>query len=182
MIDLFKRYLINLYKDIPESVFEGLLSAFCLGALVLITFKGFRKGIRFSAALLAIEYVVLIYCATVFFREYSESVGYDFTPFWSYKAIINGNDDLLADNIMNLVVFVPVGLLLNCVSRRMKWWMVLLIGFVISVSIETLQYFFHKGFSEFDDVFHNTLGCAIGIMMVAIIKGLWLLQKKYLMN
>ena len=81
---------------------------------------------------------------------------------------------------MNVVFFVPVGLLLSCVSRRLKWWMVLLSGFGISISVEALQYIFHKGFSEVDAVIHNTLGCAIGILIVAIIKGIWLLQKRYL--
>ena len=167
------RYIIDLYQDVPTSVYEGLLSIFCLGAVVFITIKGFGKGLKFSALLLAIEYVFLIYCSTVVFREYSENVGHDFTPFWSYRAIRNGRDDLLAENIMNVVAFLPVGLLLSCISRRLKWWMVLLIGLGISVSIEALQYFFHKGFSEFDDVFHNTLGCAIGMMIIAVIKRIW---------
>lgn len=128
---------------------------------------------KLSAGLLAIEYMIFIYCATVIFRVYSENVGHEFTPFWSYKAIGNGRIDLLAENIMNVVVFVPVGLLLSCVSHRLKWWMVLLIGIGISVSIEALQYFCHKGFSEFDDVFHNTLGCSIGIMIVVVINSIW---------
>lgn len=182
MRGLFVKYIIDLYQDVPTSVYEGLLSIFCLGSVVLVVIKGFPKGIKLSAALLAIEYVLLIYCTTVVFREYSENVGHDFTPFWSYSAIVNGRNDLLAENIMNVVVLVPVGLLLSCVSYRLKWWLVLLIGFSISVSIEALQYFFYKGFSEVDDVFHNTLGCAIGIMIVAIIKGLCLLQKRYWTN
>ena len=173
MRELFVKYIIDLYQDVPTSVYEGLLSIFCLGAVALIALKDLRRGIKISAALFAIEYVILIYCATVVFREYSENVGYNFTPFWSYEAIGNGRSGLLAEIIMNVVVFFPVGLLLSCVTRRLKWWMVLLIGFGISVSIESLQYFFHKGFSEVDDVINNTLGCAIGIMIVALIKRIW---------
>ena len=170
MRELFVQYIINRYQDVPASVYEGLLSVFCLGAVVLMVLKGFPKGLKLSAGLLAIEYVILIYYATVVFREYSENVGHDFSPFWSYRAIGNGRENLLAEIIMNVVVFVPVGLLLSCVPIRLKWWMILFVGFGISVSIEVLQYLYHKGFSEFDDVFHNTLGCAIGILIVAIIK------------
>ncbi len=173
MRELFVKYIIDLYQDVPTSVYEGLLSVFCLGAVLLIAIKGFPKGLKLFTWLFAVEYVILIYCTTVVFREYSENVGHNFTTFWSYEAIGNGRNDLLAGNIMNVVAFVPVGVLLSCLSHRLKWWMILLIGFGISVSIETLQYFFHKGFSEFDDVFHNTLGCAIGIMIVAIFKGIW---------
>ena len=39
-------------------------------------------------------------------------------------------------------------------------------GLIISVSIEEMQYFFHRGFAETDDVMHNTLGCLIGWFMV----------------
>lgn len=167
------RYIINLYQDVPISVYEVLLLVFCLGAVVLITIKGIEKGLKLTAILSAIEYVSLIYCVTVFFRKCSETVVYNFTPFWSYEAILKGRNDLILVNIMNVVVFVPVGVLLSCSSRRLKWWMVLLIGFGISLSIESLQFVLKRGLSEVDDVIHNTLGCLIGIMIVAIIKGFW---------
>ena len=38
----------------------------------------------------------------------------------------------------------------------------MLIGGGFSVLIETLQFFLKRGFAEFDDVFHNGLGCMIG--------------------
>ena len=63
---------------------------------------------------------------------------------------------------MNVVVFVPVGILLGIVIQTIKWWQALLIGCGISICIEVLQFVTHRGFSEFDDVFHNSLGCLIG--------------------
>ena len=44
--------------------------------------------------------------------------------------------------------------------------MALMIGMGISVSIEAMQYFFHRGFAETDDVMHNTLGCILGYLLV----------------
>ena len=65
--------------------------------------------------------------------------------------------------IANVVAFVPIGLLLGCAfGKRMKWWKVLLIGGGFSLLIETLQFVLKRGFAEFDDVFHNVLGCLIG--------------------
>lgn len=183
MKDQFRDYFISLYQGIPTEVYEGLISFLCIGIVGLFVIVGWKKGWRKVAGLILAEYVFLIYCSTIIYRTVAERfVGYCFTPFWSYSAIVKGREDLLAENIMNVVVFVPVGLLLSCVSHQLKWWMILLIGLGISVSIETLQYFFHKGFSEVDDVIHNTFGCAIGIMIVAMIKGIWLLQKRYLMS
>ena len=67
---------------------------------------------------------------------------------------------------MNVVVFVPVGLLLGIAFKQMTWWKALLIGCSISITIEALQFWFMKGFSEEDDVMHNTVGCILGYMMV----------------
>jgi len=173
MKELFKRYINDLYHDIPTSVYVGLLSVFCLGLMALIAIRGLEKGLKSSTMLLAIEYILLIFCGTVIFRPSVDVFGYNYIPFWSYEAIDNGRKSLLSEIIMNVVVFVPLGFLLSCVSQKLKWWMVLLIGFGISLSIELLQFVFKRGFSEVDDLTHNTLGCLIGIMIVAIIKGFW---------
>ena len=83
---------------------------------------------------------------------------------------------LLVENIMNVVVFMPVGILLGCAFRHMKWWKVLLIGGGISFSIEAMQYFFKRGFAEVDDMMHNTLGCVIGYLLV---QGAWFMVRGF---
>ena len=135
---------------------------FLVGAVILVVSK-WRKSGKDIALLLLIEYLFLIYSSTVFLREDRGVIKCELIPFWSY-----GRPDLLVENIMNVVVFVPVGLLLSCVSNRSKWWMVLLIGTCMSVSIEVLQFVFKKGFAEVDDVMHNTFGCMIGISLANI--------------
>ena len=174
MRDEFERYIISLYQDIPQEVYEGLLSIFCIGLVVFVAWKGFKTGLRYSAILLLVEYIFLIFCSTVIFRSTGETRQYDFHPFWSYKAIQEGREDLLAENIMNVVVFIPVGLLLGIAFKQVTWWKALLIGCSISVTIESLQFFLMRGFSELDDVMHNTLGCFIGWLMV---KGEWLISR-----
>lgn len=170
MQDQFLDYFFHLYHYVPSNLYMVLLSIFCVLSIIIILYKGIKVGIKVVAGLFFFEYVILLLCSTVVFRKIGSSIGYDITPFWSYKAIENGRDELLAENIMNVLVFIPVGLLISCVSLRLKWWMVLLIGFGISLSIESLQFVLKRGFSEFDDVFHNTLGCAIGYGLFSLIK------------
>ena len=67
---------------------------------------------------------------------------------------------------MNVIVFIPVGLLLGIAFKQMTWWKALLIGCGISAVIELLQFFLMRGFSEVDDVMNNTVGCLIGWFMV----------------
>ena len=170
MREQFRQYIINLYQDIPQEVYEGLLSVFCLGLVVFVAWKGLKTGFRYSANLLLVEYVFLIFCSTVIFRSIGAISQYDFHPFWSYKAIQDGRENLLAENIMNVVVFVPVGLLFGIAFKQVTWWKALMIGCSISVTIESLQFLFKRGFSEVDDVMHNTLGCLLGYGIMTILR------------
>lgn len=170
MREQFRQYIINLYQDIPTEVYEGLLSVFCFGLVLLLGFCGIKKGLRYSSGLLLVEYVFLLFCSTVIYRTVGETRQNDFHPFWSYKAIQEGREDLLAENIMNVVVFIPVGLLLGIAFKQMILWKAVLIGCGIAITIESLQFFFMRGFSEVDDVMHNTVGCLIGYGIMTILR------------
>ena len=82
---------------------------------------------------------------------------------------------------MNVIVFIPIGMILGSLLRvkgsstseatkSMTWLMVAIIGCGISVTIESLQFFLMRGFSEVDDVIHNTLGCMIGYGIYSLIR------------
>ena len=120
---------------------------------------------RFAAGVLLALYICIIYCHTVIFRPFDELAQHNFMPFWSYKPILEGNVNLIIDCIVNVLMFVPVGFLLGCTFHNLTIWGAILFGACISVSIEALQFFFHRGFAEVDDVLHNALGCLIGYLL-----------------
>ena len=64
--------------------------------------------------------------------------------------------------INNIWLFIPLGTGLYRWFQK-KW--VLLIPFVMSVAIEATQYLTGLGIAEFDDVFGNTMGGWIGILV-----------------
>ena len=160
--ELFIKYLFDLYEEVPLCLYVVLGVVFCVGVVLLFFSYGKIKGLIYSSRLLLFEYILLAFCSTVFFRTDNEEYGPILLPFWSYIAIPKGSSQLIAENIMNVLVFVPIGTLLGCSFRRIRWWKVLLIGFGVSVTIEVLQLVFKKGFSETDDVMHNVLGCMMG--------------------
>lgn len=160
-------YAELLYKDIPIDVFEGLLSVLCIGVLAFIFFD--KRCWRIMIGLILVEYIFLIYCSTVIFRIYSEERGFNLSPFWSYEAIHNGNEVLILQNIMNVMAFIPIGILFCLWFTKGKWWKVMGLGCLISISIEVLQFILKRGFSELDDVMHNTLGCIIGYGIVQLV-------------
>lgn len=172
MGEKLKIYCLQLINEVPHEVYVVMLIVLCVGALILIGLYGLKKGIFYSLRLVFVEYIILLYASTVIFRAVMNVRKYDFIPFWSYRAIMDGSESqLMQENIMNVVVFVPVGVMAGVAFRGMTWMRALLVGAGVSVGIEVLQFVFKKGFSEVDDVMHNTLGCAIGY-------GVWLLVKK----
>ena len=193
----FLAYWNSLWNDIPIWVYETGILVFIAGLVICSLTYGIRKGLRYSLGLLLIEYIILIYCSTVFFRN-TGKLQYDFMPFWSYRDYFNGVDKgLLTENIMNVVAFVPVGLLLGMmirskviqvtetekisskvpkiVEKRWKrgWLAAILVGAGLSIGIEMLQLVFKRGFSEVDDVMHNTLGCLIGYGIYLLVRVGW---------
>ncbi len=180
--DFSTRYYSRLYRNISAEVFELLLLVFGICTVVIIIIWGWTNGWKKVIGLLLVEYVFLIYYSTVIIRKVKEGVEHNFCPFWSYEAIRNGREDLILEHIVNILAFVPVGVMLWCIFLGKKIWLTLAVGIGGSVSIEVLQYVLKRGFAEFDDVFHNTIGLLLGYMFMAIIKGIWSLHKRYLMN
>ena len=171
MKQLFRQFIIDFYFETPTEIYEGLVVLLCLGVVVLFAIYGFRRCWDKIALLLLMEYIILTYSSTVISRGFSEDASYNYTPFWSYMALSQGGrNDLIIDNVMNIVVFLPIGLLLGAAFTKMKLWMVILVGVCISSSIEAMQFLLHRGFSEVDDVIHNTLGCLIGFGLCRMVQ------------
>ncbi len=80
-------------------------------------------------------------------------------PFWSYAYY--SDPQYRWQIYMNVFLFIPFGFLLPLAAQR-NIWQTALIGLGFSALIEAVQYLFGLGLCEFDDVFHNTLGTALG--------------------
>lgn len=171
MKDLFESFIFGLLNDVPYPLYIILI--FILLLFSIIFFLTFGKGKTFRLLLSRFtlgEYVFLIYSSTVLFRTTKQYQEPNLTPFWKYKTYDNmGNMYLLPEIIMNLVVFIPFGYLFGMSFSNIKLWQVLMMGFLVSISIEFLQFFYKLGMAEFDDVFHNTLGVAIGYSLYKLI-------------
>ena len=163
MIGKLEHFITVVFRDIPTSFLVGFLVLFGVGTVLFLAFFGWKRGAKWSAGLLLVEYMVLLLALAVLTRKVHPARAFDFSPFWSYREVLrSGKDALLTQNIANVLAFVPIGLLLGCAFGRIKWWKALAVGGGFSILIEVLQFVFKRGFSEFDDVFHNVLGCAIG--------------------
>jgi len=84
-------------------------------------------------------------------------------PFvWITECYTMGVRRMLQQLAMNIVMFVPYGLLLPIVFRRMRgWWKTGLTALASTVLIETTQYFIGRS-ADIDDVIMNLAGGLLG--------------------
>ena len=114
-----------------------------------------------------ILYIVLLTWIIVFkFRLNINDLKYirniNLIPFKANN-IVNG----LKETIINLVLFIPLGMYLKYILKDKKLISILIITGT-SLLYEITQYILHIGVSDITDIIMNTLGGVIGIILVSI--------------
>ena len=110
---------------------------------------------------------VIIICSILYITVFSRSergVGADFIPFSSFERA-KLQPEMYRSMLMNVFLFIPLGLSLPFVfgggtGKRILF--TILVGLLLSITIEAIQYFANLGMAETDDMICNTLGTAIG--------------------
>ena len=154
---------------------DNLLNGFpCMvvvfGCVVCLLMIALPKSLSVA---LTIFYVAFILYETLMFRE-SGNARTNFVLF-SYVGKFLQEQSVRVGVINNVWLFIPLGT--GLYRWFQKEWM-LLIPFVVSVAIETTQYITGLGIAEFDDVFGNTMGGWIGVLVAWT----WLNRKMSLKN
>ena len=123
----------------------------------------FYKRMRIIGVVFAVIFTAVIIYGTLLSR--TEGVrAYDLIPFSSFKKAVE-QPEFYRSMLMNVFLFMPLGFALPFVfsgSIMKRILPALLIGFLLSVFIEVMQYYFSLGQAETDDVICNTLGTALG--------------------
>lgn len=113
-------------------------------------------------------YMLLVYSFTVLSRQVESGSRYELQLFWSYGALFQGQKEFFMYIVMNIFMLLPVGFLLSALGKSGKC--TLLCGSAFSCLIELSQLITGKGLFELDDIFHNTLGVWLGILLY---DGVW---------
>ena len=154
----FTGTLLNEYNSLPAYWWLWLIVVALVVWLIVFLFFDVdeKRGILLS---LHAAYVVFVLMETVIGRE--SGVGrVELVPFWSYS-----HPELRMEIVLNYLLFMPLGLLLYMCFGE-KWGLkVVLIGFLLSATVELIQLTFKIGVFEFDDMIGNTVGCLVGAMV-----------------
>lgn len=118
------------------------------------------------ASLALLVYLGVVFASTVFTRMPTVRQ-YELIPFWSwYEVFIKHSRSLLVENL-NILLLLPAGVLLPIIfARRLRPSVAFMIGALISAVIEVSQLILRRGLFEWDDMFHNGLGCMLGCLIV----------------
>lgn len=159
--------------SLKEIVFAVTAMIVVLCGIIVLRKKGRITRGQAIATILLLMFTIFVFGSTVFGREPRE-LQYMLEPFWSYKEIRNGNMHILIEVILNVFLLMPAGFLLSFViAQPNKYLFGLLFGIAISSTIEILQLVWRRGLFEFDDIFHNGLGCLVGYCIGnVILKGI----------
>lgn len=165
-----------LETNIPINTCLISLLVLCITiVLILLACKDVYLMRKFVLLAMLMEYVIMVFASTVIYRVSVDYYRFEFIPFYSYY-VDSKDEPMLLQVVLNVVLFIPIGLLLRGVIT--SWKILLMICFAISSSIEILQLVFRKGLCETDDVIHNTLGAIIGCLLyIGISKGIKCLKQ-----
>jgi len=141
-----------------------------IGVIIILVFlvSGRSMADRVLISLLIIS-LYLIFTGTILARSETGSSHWMLTPFWEYREAFKGDIEFRNMIIENVLLFLPSGGLLGMLYKGQRsWWPIMfLIGF--SIVIELAQGFLNIGLCEFDDVFNNSAGAALGFGIVKLI-------------
>ena len=153
----------NILNGFPFMI---VISGCVICLLILVLPK--KMSIFLTAA-----YVVFILYETLMFRETGDART-NFVLF-SYADRFLTEQSVRVGVVNNIWLFAPLGAGLYRIIQK-KWG--LLVTFLMSVAIETTQYITGLGIAEFDDVFGNTMGGWIGVLVA----WMWLSWRKSSMD
>lgn len=102
-----------------------------------------------------VGYMIILFSSMVLNRKPYLTVMTRFQPFETYK----NWPELLPETIVNIICFIPIGLLCG------KRWRGILIGLGFSLFIEIMQLITKRGYFQIDDLINNTIGTLIGVII-----------------
>lgn len=167
--------LSDLYIRIYILPLPGLFSVcvFCLICFLLLAHHcGARWWWRPLLGGMLLLWAAIVLYATALGRTGGLESSLAAIPFHSYREVLSGgNPEILRSNLMNVVLFLPAGVLSASMlpadlSRLRRLLTTSLTLCLFSLGIEAAQYLGAMGLAEIDDVIHNTLGTVIGCMTV----------------
>lgn len=143
-----------------------------------------KRNLTLTKIVFSIYFILLIWLIlfklSININDIPHMRNLNLVPF-GQSVILNGKMDY-SEIIYNIIVFIPLGIYMMILNLPQKSWLKLLVGFIISIIFETIQYIFAIGGSDITDVIGNTLGVFVGIILYNFLKKLFKHRTEKLVN
>lgn len=180
---IIKRVLIALYEGMGASLVFAFMFMFVFMAVQKYGLKDamrewineWKKSSRFRQVFFFALYVAMILFRTVFCRSVWDTPVINVLGVWG---LYDSEGKLYTQNIENMFLFVPFTILFMCMLKSWKCEEIkhmkgLVVGtciaFLFSLSIEFMQLFLKLGTFQLSDLFFNTLGGSVGVLMFVMV-------------
>lgn len=167
-IFLMNSFINFVLASAPQWLYVTLLLVLSVVAIWIFSRKNvIRIKMRNLVRVMYIEYLVLLICSTVIFRDRATcSLGLEFAPFWNYAYISQPVTQM--EMLLNIMMFVPVGFCSSVFLKHPVLLKIFLLSAILSCCIELSQYLLERGFCETNDVMNNSLGGILGYLLYKI--------------
>ncbi len=184
MINFIIKDIMEVAGYLPIGILCGISVVVLYVICILCLERKNRKKNRLSVHVRnsVVWFILSVYIAVMFVtvflsRESGSRQGIDMTLFGTWGETPQAH----AFVIENILLFVPFGILYplavsttdrkSDLRKKIGWEkFTVLLGFLISVGIETVQLITERGYCQLDDVVMNTLGALVGYVVFASLK------------
>ena len=157
-------YLIIYRLNQIDPIWWLILSCIIMG-LYLYSVLSEKNSRILKILIVFVPYLLFVLASTVISRktidENTGMISLDITTAWTRGPGIYGGIDTYVELLMNIFMFIPLGFLLTALVRE-NIWVPVLVCFLITLGIETLQLITRRGFFELPDILLNMTGAFIG--------------------
>ncbi len=155
-------YMLDYDIGVPIAVIIAISVIVSCITIILYRFRiNYPLFIRQTSFCILCGYLLFILCTTILYREETFEKRYFLRPLWSYSVLYYR---LLAQNILNILMFIPIGFFIGGALKKKRILDIIGIGFLLSFFIELTQLITTRGVFNVDDIIHNVLGCIIGYL------------------
>ena len=167
-MQLYVNLGVNMINRLLHAIYASNISTILIAIPIMLLVWSvigafLYKHMRIICTVMAVIVICAILYITVFSRG-ERGIGADFIPFSSFERA-KIQPEMYRSMLMNVFLFVPFGLALSFIfggKTGKRILLTILVGLLLSVTVEAIQYFAHLGMAEVDDLIYNTLGTAIG--------------------
>ncbi|MBQ8192947.1 MAG: VanZ family protein [Bacilli bacterium] len=159
---MVKSVFFDVFKDIWPMLIIILVIVCSLRITYLIT-----KHKRFQVHKELIYLISIIYILCLFHVVTFQDNNYGVSNFIPFKEIFRysfGSEKFIKNILGNIMLFIPYGFLSSYLLKNKKISVITILTIVVSLTIETVQYYIGRVF-DIDDIILNLLGGIIGFLI-----------------